>query len=375
MFYRIVTINISFCNQLKIIPRRRNVELIKRYCATNKILYPKTIFSGIQPTGSVHIGNYFGAIENWVKLQENGENVIWSIVDMHAITLQHNSTELKENILKLTAVLLACGIDPNKSILFQQSSVSMHAELSWILACLTTMPRLAHQPQYKEKSQTLKDVPLGLYIYPILQTADILLYKATHVPVGEDQVQHIQLAEHLAQKFNTTYGETFPMPIAVINKDFGRIKSLRDPLQKMSKSESDTKSRLNLTDEPAVLLNKIKKAVTDFTSVVSYDPENRPGVSNLVSIHSMITGMSPEEICKEVKHLNTGQYKLFLADILIDKLNPIREKIQLYMNQPKYLQKVLHEGTQKAKDIAFKNWLEVKDKVGYGTPIFSNNQQ
>ncbi|OXU31168.1 hypothetical protein TSAR_006480 [Trichomalopsis sarcophagae] len=377
MFKKLLISSKLSWNQLKVFPSQSQTLVLKRtYSKKEKQRksYPRRIFSGIQPTGTVHIGNYFGAIRNWIKLQDDGEDVIWSIVDMHAITLPYDPNELRQNILKLTATLLACGIDPDKSILFQQSTVPMHAELSWIFACLATMPKLAHQPQYKEKSEKLKDIPLGLYIYPILQTADILLYKATHVPVGEDQLQHIQLAEHLAQKFNSTYGETFPMPIAIVNKDTGRIKSLRDPTQKMSKSCSDVKSRIDLMDEPDVLLNKVKKAMTDFTSEVTYEPEVRPGVANLLNIHSMITGKTPEEICKEAEGLDTGKYKLMLADVIIENLNPIRKRIEHYMNEPQYLQEVLQEGARKAELTAITNWLEVRNKVGYGIGTLNADQ-
>ncbi|KAJ8673592.1 hypothetical protein QAD02_004854 [Eretmocerus hayati] len=353
--------------QLKTFPDQIRTRIPKRsYGKKPQKVYPRRIFSGIQPTGTVHIGNYLGAIQNWIELQNSGENVVWSIVDMHSITVPHDPKELRQNILKVTATLLACGIDPEKSILFQQSTVPMHAELAWIFSCLVTMPKLTHQPQFKEKSAKLKDIPLGLYIYPVLQTADILLYKATHVPVGEDQLQHIQLSEHLAQKFNSTYGETFPMPEAIINENAGRIKSLRDPSEKMSKSSTDVKSRLDLTDSPDVLLNKVKKALTDFTSEVTYNPEERPGVANLLNIHSLITGKSPQEICEEVKDLDTGKYKLLLADVIIDRIDPIRKKIEEYLNEPDYLHYVLQTGAKKAEVVAMTNWLEVRNKVGYG---------
>ncbi|XP_014226006.1 tryptophan--tRNA ligase, mitochondrial isoform X1 [Trichogramma pretiosum] len=345
----------------------------QRNCSKKpKKVYPKKIFSGIQPTGTMHLGNYAGAIKNWVDLQNKGEDVIWSIVDMHSITLPYNPSELKENVFKLTATLLACGIDPEKSILFQQSSIPMHAELSWIFACLATMPRLSHQPQFKEKSEKLKDVPLGLYIYPILQTADILLYKATHVPVGDDQLQHIQLSAHLAQKFNSTYGETFAMPQAILNST-GRIKSLRDPTEKMSKSSNNVKSRIDLTDTPDILLNKIKKAVTDFKSEVTYEPDSRPGVANLINIHSLISGKTPDEICTEAQNLDTGKYKLLLADLVIEKLNPIRKRIDEYLQDYNYLQQVLQIGASKAETIAMTNWLEVRNKVGYGVDTLTSN--
>ncbi|CAB3381191.1 Hypothetical predicted protein [Cloeon dipterum] len=251
----------------------------------------KRIFSGIQPTGSLHIGNYFGAVRRWKELQDKGEDVIFSVVDLHSITLRQEPKELSQNILNCTASLLASGIDAEKCILFLQSSVSRHAELSWVLACLATMPRLGHLPQYKEKSASMKEIPLGLFIYPVLQSADIMLYKATHVPVGEDQLQHIQLAQHLGNTFNARYGHTFP-PIKAMVEESGvaRLRSLRNPEKKMSKSDPDPKSRISLVDEPKVIVEKCKKAITDFTSEVTYDPEGRRGVATLIDLVSLCTG-------------------------------------------------------------------------------------
>ncbi|CAK9817973.1 Tryptophan--tRNA ligase, mitochondrial [Anthophora quadrimaculata] len=336
----------------------------------SKTDYPKRIFSGIQPTGNLHLGNYLGAIQKWIQLQDNGENVVFSIVDMHSITLPHDPKELYDNVLKMTATLLACGIDPKKSILFQQSTIPMHAQFCWVLACTTTMARLAHLPQYKEKSETLKNVPVSLYIYPILQAADILLYKATHVPVGQDQIQHIQLAQDLAVKFNNTFGNTFPVPHSLVNENASqRIKSLRDPLKKMSKSSKDPKSRLDILDKPDALMKKIKIAVTDFTSKVTYEPETRPGVSNLIAIHSMLTGKSPNQICSEVEELDTGKYKLVLADLIIEKLTPIQEEFSRLIKEPTYLQEVLQDGREKAMDIASDCWYEIQYKIGYTNDV------
>ncbi|XP_033216803.1 tryptophan--tRNA ligase, mitochondrial [Belonocnema kinseyi] len=338
----------------------------RNYSKEQKISYPKRIFSGIQPTGNVHLGNYLGAIQNWIDLQNSGEDVIWSIVDMHSITLPQDPKELKRSIFSMVATLLACGVDPKKSILFQQSTVPMHAELCWILGSITTIPRLGRLPQYKEKSATVKDVPLALFIYPVLQAADILIYKATHVPVGEDQVQHLELCQDLARKFNSTFGETFPVPTTIISNDAKRIKSLRDPNSKMSKSCPDSKSRLDLIDEPKVLLNKVKKSVTDFTSEVTYDPKNRPGVANLVKIHSLLTGKSPEKICEEAQGIDTGRYKLVLADVVIEKLNPIRERILQLLSEKQYLEQILKEGAEKATAIATPNLFEIREKIGFG---------
>ncbi|KAK2576137.1 hypothetical protein KPH14_007466 [Odynerus spinipes] len=332
--------------------------------------YPKRIFSGIQPTGNIHLGNYLGAIKKWIQLQHSEKIVLWSIVDMHSITLPHDPATLKENILQVTATLLACGIDPEKSILFQQSNVSMHAELCWILGCITTMARLGHLPQFKEKSEKLKNIPLGLYIYPVLQAADILLYRATDVPVGQDQAQHIQLAQDLAYSFNKKFGDTFPVPRSLICDDASqRIKSLRDPLKKMSKSDKDHKSRLDLMDKPDILLEKIKKAVTDCISEITYEPETRPGVSNLIAIHSLLTGKSPEEICSDAQGLDTGKYKLVLADVVIEKLKPIQEEMSRLLKEQLYLEEVLKVGSCKATELAIDCYSDVRDKIGFGRNV------
>ncbi|KYN08500.1 Tryptophanyl-tRNA synthetase, mitochondrial [Cyphomyrmex costatus] len=317
-----------------------------------QIEYPKRIFSGIQPTGSVHLGNYFGAIRRWVELQNSGEAVLCCIADLHSITLPQNPQKLRENTLLMTATLIACGVDYKRSILFQQSTVSMHTELCWILSSITTMARLAHLPQFKEKSESLKNVPLGL---------------ATHVPVGQDQSQHIQLAQDLVQIFNRQFGQTFPVPHTLISGN-QRIKSLRDPMKKMSKSHTDSKSRLNLLDEPDILLNKVKKALTDFTSEVTYDSEKRPGITNLINIHSLFTGKTPEEICEETVGLNTGQYKLKVADVVIEKLSPIRKDILRLTREPAYLDEILKEGTERAMELATSCWTEVTEKV-FGNDI------
>ncbi|XP_043277626.1 tryptophan--tRNA ligase, mitochondrial isoform X2 [Venturia canescens] len=285
---------------------------------------------------------------------------------MHSITLPQDPEELRKNIFDLTATLLACGIDPERSILFQQSTVPMHAELCWILACITTMPRLAQLPQFKEKSENLKNISLGLYIYPVLQSADILLYKATHVPVGEDQLQHLQLAQHLANLFNNKFGKTFPLPHSIINDTSGRIKSLREPTKKMSKSSDSARSKIELTDTPDVILRKIKRSVTDFTSEVTYEPEKRPGVSNLVSLHSLSSGKSPQDICKECQGMDTGKYKLVVADALIEHLTPIRQKYSELIEEPDYLENVLKNGTRKALEIASQSWPDIKEKIGFG---------
>lgn len=325
----------------------------------------KTIFSGIQPTGTIHLGNYFGAVRRWIELQESGEDVIYSIVDLHSITLPQDPKTLHSNIIMMAASLIACGIDPNQAILFQQSRVSEHAQFNWVLGCITTMARLNHLPQYKEKSSMLKEIPLGLYVYPVLQAADILLYRATHVPVGDDQRQHIQLAAHLARVFNNKFGHTFTLPRSLVYDDTtARVRSLRQPARKMSKSEMDPKSRINLTDSPDCIREKFKKAVTDFTSAVYYDAENRPGVSNLIAIHSSITGKSFDDIRTDCENMTTAQYKLLVADVVIDHFSPIRQRIEQLLKESGHLNQLLDQGADRAKSIAARTWEEVKQKVG-----------
>ncbi|XP_069668974.1 tryptophan--tRNA ligase, mitochondrial isoform X2 [Periplaneta americana] len=313
----------------------------------------------------MHLGNYFGAVQRWVELQNAGEDVIYSIADLHSITLPQDPKQLQAHVLKLAATLLACGIDPDKSILFQQSRVPEHTQLCWVLGCITTMPRLAHIPTYKEKSLTLKEVPLGLYIYPVLQAADILLYRATQVPVGEDQTQNLQLVQHLAKIFNNRHGPTFPVPEAIMaDSSISRLKSLRDPSKKMSKSDQDPRSRIEITDTPEDLLEKCKKAVTDFTSEVTFDPEKRPGVANLITIHSLFTGLDPAEVCKQARGLDTGRYKLVVADVIQESLKPLRLRVQEYMSEPQYVEQVLEQGAERASQVAHETWNDVRAKVG-----------
>lgn len=324
----------------------------------------RRIFSGVQPTGTLHLGNYFGAIEKWVSLQTESE-CIYSIVDLHSITLNHDPTTLRNATLKMTATLLACGICPEKCVLFLQSQVPEHTELCWILNCLITMARLKHQPQFKEKTAKLKDIPMGIFLYPVLQSADILAYKATHVPVGEDQIQHIQLAQHLCHAFNNKYGKIFPIPEPIIdNSAASRLKSLRNPSKKMSKSDTDPRSRIELTDSSDVIREKIKKAITDFTSEVTYDPVERPGVSNIIFIHSLVSEKSVETICDESRVLDTQQYKLVVADSVIERLKPISSGIEDLMKNPDYLTQVLKKGGDRARQISSQTLVETKTALG-----------
>ncbi|XP_071211074.1 tryptophan--tRNA ligase, mitochondrial-like isoform X1 [Salvelinus alpinus] len=322
------------------------------------------VFSGIQPTGVPHLGNYLGALESWVSLQNQYPSVLYSIVDLHCITQPQDQALLRVNILDMAASLLACGINPETSILFQQSQVSEHAELSWILGCLTSMPRLRHLPQWKMKSKQKNEGSVGLYTYPVLQAADILLYKSTHVPVGEDQVQHLELAQDLARIFNNTYGDFFPEPRALLSST-RKVKSLRDPSSKMSKSDPQKMATVNLTDSPDDIVLKIRRSVTDFTSEVTFDPEVRPGVSNLVLIHAAVAGCTVEEAVGWAKGLDTGKYKQLVADAVVQRLTPIREEIERLRGDRGHLERLLAHGAQRARELAAPVLKEVHHRVGF----------
>uniref|UniRef100_A0AC34GQ90 Tryptophan--tRNA ligase n=1 Tax=Panagrolaimus sp. ES5 TaxID=591445 RepID=A0AC34GQ90_9BILA len=326
--------------------------------------------SGIQPTGVAHLGNYFGFIKTWVHLQNgtNDASKFLAVVDLHAITtgLPPPST-LKNNIVRMTASLLACGVDPDKTVLFQQSQIPEHCQLSWILGSLQTITQLQRLPQYKDKSKkyTKGQVPLGLVSYPVLQSADVLLYKGTHVPVGEDQSQHMNLLSDIAERFNFEYKtEYFPIP-QMVKSSAPRIRSLKDPLQKMSKSDSSEFSRIDLSDESDILLSKIKRGLTDTTSTISYDWENRPGVSNLVSIYSAFTNLSPEDVVKNCKDLDTLGFKKHLYEIAEETLAPIRNRFNELCNDEAYVWEILNKGSEKARNVAQKNLYEIKKLVGF----------
>lgn len=332
---------------------------------------PKRLtFSGIQPTSVPHIGNYFGAIKLWVDIQNRpkspANSLIISIVDLHALTLPRDAAVLNDYILKCAATLIACGIDPARTILYQQSQVPFHGQLAWIFGTKITMPQLGRMHQFKFKSDGLAEVPLGLYTYPVLQAADILLYKATHVPVGEDQQQHIELCRDIALKFNNSYGvDFFPVP-ATIATDLKRLKSLRDPSKKMSKSDKDQNSYIQLTDPAELIIKKMRKAVTDSNSHVTYEPEARPGVSTLLDIDAACTDNYPEEIVEDcmLRALDTGEYKKEVAERLIEHLKPIQRKYTALMSDKAYLKKLLDEGAVKANEIAAGTYDDVCTIVG-----------
>uniref|UniRef100_W5MYQ9 Tryptophan--tRNA ligase, mitochondrial n=1 Tax=Lepisosteus oculatus TaxID=7918 RepID=W5MYQ9_LEPOC len=323
------------------------------------------VFSGIQPTGIPHLGNYLGALESWVRLQGQHGSVLYSIVDLHSITVPQDPARLRTSVLDVAASLIACGIDPERSILFQQSQVSEHTELCWVLGCLTSIPRLRHLPQWKQtKSNRKNEGSVGLFAYPILQAADILLYKSTHVPVGEDQIQHLELAQDTARIFNQKYGDCFPIPQPLLSVT-RKVKSLRDPTSKMSKSDPRKLATVNITDTPDDIRLKFRKAVTDFTSEVTFDPENRPGVSNLVAIHAAVTGQTVEEVVHQSEGLETAQYKHVVAEAVIQKFSPIRAEVQRLRADAGYLEKVLSRGAEKAKERASVVYQEVRRRIGF----------
>jgi tryptophanyl-tRNA synthetase len=323
----------------------------------------KRIFSGIQPTGALHLGNYLGAIKNWVELQ-NKYDSIFCVVDLHALTVPQEPKELKKNILDTAAVFLAAGIDPKKSVIFVQSHLPEHAELAWLLNTITKIPELERMTQFKEKStERRQSVNMGLFGYPVLMAADILLYQTDAVPVGEDQVQHVELARTLAQRFNRLYGKTFVAPQALLGKQGARIMGLDNPLKKMSKSANNPYNYISLTDSAKTIEDKIKKAVTDSGSEIKYE-KNRPAIANLMVIYSLFSGLSYPTIEKKYQGKGYAQFKEDLAKTIIKGLSLFQKKFKSLQNKPAYLKKVLSQGAKEAKAIAQKKIKEVKEKMG-----------
>ena len=318
----------------------------------------KKIFSGVQPTGNLHLGNYLGAIKNFVELNNDDKNeCIFCVVDLHAITVYQNPELLRNNIYETVATFLASGINPDKSIIFNQSRVSAHSETAWILSCVARMGWLNRMTQFKEKAGKDKEkASIGLYSYPVLMAADILLYDATHVPVGDDQKQHLELCRDIAQRFNNDYKveNFFKVPEPLIQKQFSRIMSLKDGLKKMSKSEPSDLSRINLTDNKDDIINKIKKAKTDSLPMPSTIDglEDRAEAKNLLGIYSSLSGSTLEKSILEFSGKNFSEFKNSLAEILVDKIIPISVEIKKLLEDKKYLEQILSEGHKKANDIA-----------------------
>ncbi len=331
----------------------------------------KKIFSGVQPTGNLHLGNYLGAIKNFVDLNDNTENnCIFCVVDLHAITVTQDSKELRNNIRETVATFIASGIDPKKSIIFNQSKVSAHSEAAWILSCVARMGWLNRMTQFKEKAGKDKEkASIGLYSYPVLMAADILLYDTTHVPVGDDQKQHLELCRDIAQKFNNDFqvDDFFKVPEPLIQKQFSRIMSLKDGSKKMSKSELSDLSRINLTDDKDQIINKIKKAKTDPlampTSIEELD--KRLEAKNLIGIFSSLSNVSLENTIKEFSGKNFSEFKESLSQIVVEKISPISVEIKKLLNEKDYLDKILVEGSEKADDIASKKIQKIHEIVGF----------
>jgi tryptophanyl-tRNA synthetase len=328
----------------------------------------KRIFSGIQPSGNIHLGNYLGAISQWVSLQNTQYETesIYCIVDLHAITVNQNPEELQKKILELVAIYVACGIDPEKSPIFVQSDRPEHAQLAWILNCFTSMGELNRMTQFKDKSTNKgENVSVGLFDYPVLMASDILLYQTTDVPVGEDQVQHIEITRDIAERFNNKFGQSFIIPKAQLNKKTTRIMGLDDPSKKMSKSAPSENNYIALTDDQETIANKIKRAVTDSDTQIIASPD-KPAITNLLNIFAGVTGREITDIEKEFEGKNYGEFKSALADAVISCLAPIQQKYHDLLSRPEELKAILTSGSQKVAPMAQKTLEDVKKKVGLG---------
>jgi tryptophanyl-tRNA synthetase len=331
----------------------------------------KKIFSGVQPTGNLHLGNYLGAIKNFVDLSNETENeCVFCVVDLHAITVNQDPKKLRDNIRETVATFVASGIDPKRSVIFNQSQVSAHSEAAWILSCVARMGWLNRMTQFKEKAGKDKEkASVGLYSYPILMAADILLYDTTHVPVGDDQKQHLELCRDIAQKFNNDFQveDFFKVPEPLIQKEFSRIMSLKDGTKKMSKSELSDLSRINLADDQNQIINKIKKAKTDSLPLPATiaELEKRPEAKNLMGIYSSLTNSNLEKSIMEFSGKNFSEFKESLSQVLVEKIIPISKEIKKLLNEKKYLDTILLEGFEKAGKIASKKVKKIHDIVGF----------
>ena len=325
------------------------------------------VLSGIQPTaGSFHLGNYLGAVRQWVALQES-HDAFYMVVDLHAITVPQDPAELRANTRLAAAQLLAAGLDPERCTLFVQSHVPEHAQLAWVMNCLTGFGEASRMTQFKDKSTRhgADRASVGLFTYPVLQVADILLYQANEVPVGEDQRQHVELTRDLAERFNGRFGETFTIPKPYILKETAKIYDLQDPSIKMSKSASTPKGLINLLDEPKATAKKVRSAVTDTDTVVRYDVAEKPGISNLLTIYSTLTGTGIAELEQKYAGKGYGALKTDLAEVMVDFVTPFRERTQEYLDDPETLDSVLAKGAEKARAVAAETLSQAYDKVGF----------
>ncbi|CAM5370647.1 tryptophan--tRNA ligase [Streptomyces pseudogriseolus] len=325
------------------------------------------VLSGIQPTaGSFHLGNYLGAVRQWVALQET-HDAFYMVVDLHAITVPQDPAELRANTRLAAAQLLAAGLDPDRCTLFVQSHVPEHAQLAWVMNCLTGFGEASRMTQFKDKSakQGADRASVGLFTYPILQVADILLYQAHEVPVGEDQRQHIELTRDLATRFNGRFGDTFTLPKPYILKETAKIYDLQDPAVKMSKSASTPKGLINLLDEPKATAKKVRSAVTDTDTVIRYDVAEKPGVSNLLTIYSTLTGTGIPELEEKYAGKGYGALKTDLAEVMVDFVTPFRERTQQYLDDPETLDSILAKGAEKARAVAAETLAQAYERVGF----------
>lgn len=324
----------------------------------------KVIFSGIQPSGTLTLGNYLGALKNWVKLQDD-YNCIYSVVDMHAITVRQEPTKLRRQIIETFALLLAVGVDPEKSLMFIQSHVSTHAELAWLLNCYTQFGELQRMTQFKDKSARHADnINVGLFAYPSLMAADILLYQADLVPVGADQKQHLELSRDIATRMNGLYNNCFTVPEPYIPKVGARVMSLQDPTKKMSKSDENANSYVAILDKPDDIMRKFKRAVTDSEAKVCYG-EGKDGINNLMGIYSAITGKSFDDITNEFEGKGYGDFKVAVAEAVIEELRPVRERFDYYMSDKAALENIYRDGAQKAYKYSSRTLEKVQKKIGF----------
>lgn len=324
----------------------------------------KTIFSAIQPTGSITLGNYLGAIKNWVTFQEKFK-CIFSLADLHAITVRQDAKELRKNTIEAYALLLACGIDPQKSLFFIQSQVNTHTQLAWILDCYTQFGELSRMTQFKDKSKKHSDnINCGLFTYPVLMVADILLYQTDMVPIGSDQKQHLELTRTIAERFNSIYSPTFTIPEPYIPKTGAKIMSLQDPTKKMSKSDPNRNASISILENPDSIMKKFKRAVTDSDSFVKYD-KSKPGINNLMNIYSCITGKTLDEIEKEFDGIGYGDFKSAVGESVVAYLTPIQSKYKKFIKDKEYLEKCYKESAEQAQYISNKTINKVMKKVGF----------
>lgn len=323
----------------------------------------KVIFSGIQPSGGLTLGNYLGAIKNWVKLQDEYDSY-FCVVDLHAITVRQEPKSLREKTLEVLAIYMASGLDPEKTTLFIQSHVPAHSEAQWLLNCYTYMGELSRMTQFKDKSQRAgESIPVGLFTYPVLMAADILLYNADLVPVGKDQMQHLEFSRDLAERFNNSYSPTFKIPEGYIPKEGAKIMSLQEPLKKMSKSDENKNSFIMILDTPEDIRKKISRAVTDTVGVIAYNDE-QPGIKNLINIASAISGDSPETIVERYSGCGYAQLKSDVAELIVAELAPIQEKVRQLLSDKAELERIYKLGAEKANYTASKMLRKMQKKIG-----------